>query len=256
MLVLSCDAIDVTDPNFNDQNIGVWEDWTGGNNYTYIEITSSEVSFYYFDGFYRCSDIKRYSIQDIQANGVYTLQPLDQSAGTQSITMGFSRNDRWLHVRDLSLSNSSVGTQEESSEEVNEVETQIFNASDKDLTELEAPCGSYPFMGVWEQKLSDEVTGYLHITEEIIEVIAYLVPQSCFSVITLNIESITEVQQAYELVVKEEGDSTGETQELLEFFVLPDYLLLKRIENGFTITETYTPSNLDVSGGLNACSNP
>jgi hypothetical protein len=100
------------------------------------------------------------------------------------------------------------------------------------------------------------VTGYLHITEEIIEVIAYLVPQSCFSVITLNIESITEVQQAYELVVKEEGDATGETQELLEFFVLPDYLLLKRIENGFTITETYTPSNLDVSGGLNACSNP
>ena len=256
MLVLSCDAIDVTDPNFNDQNIGVWEDWTGGNNYTYIEITSSEVSFYYYDGVYRCSDIKRYSIQDIQANGVYTLQPLDQNSGSESITIGFSRNDRWLHVRDLSLSSSSASTQEENSEEVSEVETQIFNASVKDLTELEAPCGSYPFMGVWEQKLSDEVTGYLHITEEIIEVIAYLVPQSCYSVVTLNIESITEVQQAYELVVQEEGDATGETQEQLEFFVFPDYLLLKRFENGFAITETYTQSNLDVSGDLNACSNP
>ena len=56
MLVLSCDAIDVTDPNFNDQNIGVWEIGRG-NNYTYIEITGSEVSFYYYDGVYRCSDI-------------------------------------------------------------------------------------------------------------------------------------------------------------------------------------------------------
>ena len=65
-VLLSCDAIDVTDPNFNDQNIGVWEDWTGGNNYTYIEITSSEVTFYYYNGVYRCSEIKRYAIQDIQ----------------------------------------------------------------------------------------------------------------------------------------------------------------------------------------------
>ena len=81
-------------------------------------------------------------------------------------------------------------------------------------------------------------------------------PQSCYNVVTLNIESITEVQQAYELVVQEEGDATGETQEQLEFFVLPDYMLLKRFENGFAITETYTPSNLDVSGNLNTCSNP
>ena len=161
MLVLSCDAIDVTDPNFNDQNIGVWEDWTGGNNYTYIEITSSEVSFYYYDGVYRCR-ILSVTYSRYTSQWRYTLQPLDQSAGTQSITMGFSRNDRWLHVRDLSLSNSSVGTQEESSEEVNEVETQIFNASDKDLTELEAPCGSYPFMEYGSK--SYDMTGYLHIT--------------------------------------------------------------------------------------------
>jgi hypothetical protein len=74
-------------------------------------------------------------------------------------------------------------------------------------------------------------------------------------VVRLDIESITEVQQAYELVVKEEGDTTGETIEQLEFFVFPDYLLLKRIENGFAVTETYTPSNLDVSGDLSSCSN-
>ena len=259
VVLLSCDAIDVTDPNFNDQNIGVWEDWTGGNDYTYIEITSSEVTFYFYNGFYRCSEIKRYIIQDIQANGVYTLQPLNESTGNESIMMGFSRNDRWLHVRDLSLSESSTdlegGTsQAGSSEDGNEVETQIFSPSEKKLDELETPCNSYPFMGVWERKLSDEVTGYLHITDEMIEVIAYLVPQSCYSVVTLNIESILEVQQAYELVVQEEGDTTGETIEQLEFFIFPDYLLLKRIENGFAVTETYIPSNLDVSGELSSCS--
>lgn len=254
-VLLSCDAIDVTDPNFNDQNIGVWEDWTGGNDYTYIEITSSEVTFYYYNGVYRCSDIKRYSIQDIQANGVYTLLSVNQNTGNEPITMGFSRNDRWLHVRDLSLSESTVDLEGDSSEVDNEVETQIFNASVKNIDELEAPCGTYPFMGVWEQELSEEVTGYLHITEVMIEVIAYLVPQSCYNVVRLDIESITEVQQAYELVVQEEGDTTGETIEQLEFFVFPDYLLLKRIENGFAVTETYTPSNLDVSGDLSSCSN-
>ncbi len=254
-VLLSCDAIDVTDPNFNDQNIGVWEDWTGGNDYTYIEITSSEVTFYYYNGVYRCSDIKRYSIQDIQANGVYTLLSVNQNTGNEPITMGFSRNDRWLHVRDLSLSESTVDLEGDSSEVDNEVETQIFNASVKNIDELEAPCGTYPFMGVWEQKLSEEVTGYLHITEVMIEVIAYLVPQSCYNVVRLDIESITEVQQAYELVVQEAGDTTGETIEQLEFFVFPDYLLLKRIENGFAVTETYTPSNLDVSGDLSSCSN-
>jgi len=260
VVLLSCDAIDVTDPNFNDQNIGVWEDWTGGNDYTYIEITSSEVTFYFYNRVYRCSEIKRYAIQDIQANGVYTLQPLNESTGNESITMGFSRNDRWLHVRDLSLSELSTdlggGTsQAGNSDDGNEIETQIFNASVKNVDELEDPCGSYPFLGVWEQELSEEVTGYLHITEEMIEVIAYLVPLSCYNVVRLDIESITEVQQAYELVVQEEGDTTGETVEQLEFFVFPDYMLLKRIENGFAITETYIPSNLDVSGELSSCSN-
>ena len=260
VVLLSCDAIDVTDPNFNDQNIGVWEDWTGGNDYTYIEITSSEVTFYFYNRVYRCSEIKRYAIQDIQANGVYTLQPLNESTGNESITMGFSRNDRWLHVRDLSLSELSTdlggGTsQAGNSDDGNEVETQIFNASVKNVDDLEDPCGSYPFLGVWEQELSEEVTGYLHITEEMIEVIAYLVPQSCYNVVRLDIESITEVQQAYELVVQEEGDTTGETLEQLEFFIFPDYMLLKRIENGFAVTETYLPSNLDVSGELSSCSN-
>ena len=33
LLVLStCDAIDVMDPNFNDRNIGIWEKWTDDNN--------------------------------------------------------------------------------------------------------------------------------------------------------------------------------------------------------------------------------
>ena len=258
-MLLSCDAIDVTDPNFNDQNIGIWEYWTGGNDYTYIEITSSEVTFYFYNGFYQCSEIKRYAIQDIQANGVYTLQPLNESTGNESIMMGFSRNDRWLHVRDLSLSESSTdlegGTsQAGSSEDGNEVETQIFSPSEKNLDELEASCSIYPFMGVWERKLSDEVTAYLHITDEMIEVIVYLVPQNCYSLVTLNIKSILEVQQAYELVVQEEGDTTGETNEQVEFFIFPDYLLLKRIENGFAVTETYIPSNLDVSQDLNSCS--
>jgi hypothetical protein len=174
--------------------------------------------------------------------------------------MGFSRNDRWLHVRDLSLSESSIDleggiTQAGSSEDDNEVEVQIFSPSEKKIDELEAPCSIYPFMGVWERKLSDEVTAYLHITDEMIEVIVYLVPQSCYSLVTLNIKSILEVQQAYELVVQEEGDTTGETNEQVEFFIFPDYLLLKRIENGFAVTETYTPSNLDVSQDLNSCSN-
>ena len=46
LLVLStCDAIDVMDPNFNDRNIGIWEKWTDDNNYTYIEISENEVVF-------------------------------------------------------------------------------------------------------------------------------------------------------------------------------------------------------------------
>jgi hypothetical protein len=249
VLGVQCDAVDVTDPNFNDQNIGVWEDWTGGNDYTYLEIGSNQVTFYYYNGLYRCSVVKRYSIANIQANGVYTLSPLDQSTGEENKIMAFSKNDVWLHVRDLSISSA-----QDSSETV-PAETAIFNMSSKNLSDLDNPCGTYPFMGVWERRLSDELTGYLHITEEIIDVIAYVAPQNCYSTATLEIESITETQDSYELMVKEIDDTTAATRETIEFFVFPNYLLLRRVEEGFFVTETYQPSDLDISSELPSCSN-
>ncbi|MEL0010655.1 MAG: hypothetical protein VW868_03745 [Bacteroidota bacterium] len=249
LISVQCDGVDVTDPNFNDQNIGVWEDWTGGNDYTYLEITSNEVTFYFYNGLYRCSEVKTYSIADIQANGIYTLVPTNQGTGEENKIFAFSKNDVWLHVRDLTTSNNADST------ESMETETAIFNMSSKNLSDLDKACGSYPFMGVWERRLSDELTGYLHVTEDVIDVIAYVVPQNCYSTVTLAIESIEEVQDAYELIVQEVNDTTAVTRETISFYVFPNYLLLKRVEEGFAITETYQPSALDVSSNLPSCSN-
>lgn len=239
LLVLStCDAIDVMDPNFNDRNIGIWEKWTDDNNYTYIEISENEVTFYFYNEIYRCSVVERFTILDIQANGVYTLQII----GSDEVNiMGFSRNDRFLHVRDLN-------TDEETKE------TQIFNPSSKNLDDLDKACATYPFLGVWERTLSQELTAYLNITEEFVDVIAYLKSQNCYSIVRLTINSITEVEGSYKLEVQEEADTSGETAEEVEIFIFPDYMLLKRIENGFPITETYQPSDLDINGQFPSCS--
>lgn len=239
LLILStCDAIDVMDPNFNDRNIGMWEKWTEDNNYTYIEISENEVTFYFYNDIYRCSIVERFTILDIQANGVYTLQII----GSDEVNiMGFSRNDRFLHVRDL---NTDIETEE----------TQIFNPSSKNLDDLDKACGTYPFLGVWERDLSQQLTAYLHITEELIDVIAYLKAQNCYSMARLTINSITEVEGSYKMEVQEEADTSGETAEEVEIFIFPDYMLLKRIENGFPITETYQPSDLDITGQFPSCS--
>ena len=239
LLVLStCDAIDVMDPNFNDRNIGIWEKWTDDNNYTYIEISENEVTFYFYNEIYRCSVVERFTILDIQANGVYTLQII----GSDEVNiMGFSRNDRFLHVRDLN-------TDEETKE------TQIFNPSSKNLDDLDKACATYPFLGVWERTLSQELTAYLNITEEFVDVIAYLKSQNCYSIVRLTINSITEVEGSYKLEVQEEADTSGETAEEVEIFIFPDYMLLKRIENGFPITETYQLSDLDINGQFPSCS--
>lgn len=239
LLILStCDAIDVMDPNFNDRNIGVWEKWTEDNNYTYIEISENEVTFYFYNDIYRCSIVERFTILDIQANGVYTLQII----GSDEVNiMGFSRNDRFLHVRDL---NTDIETEE----------TQIFNPSSKNLDDLDKACGTYPFLGVWERDLSQQLTAYLYITEELIDVIAYLKAQNCYSMARLTINSITEVEGSYKMEVQEEADTSGETAEEVEIFIFPDYMLLKRIENGFPITETYQPSDLDITGQFPSCS--
>lgn len=239
LLILStCDAIDVMDPNFNDRNIGMWEKWTEDNNYTYIEISENEVTFYFYNDIYRCSIVERFTILDIQANGVYTLQII----GSDEVNiMGFSRNDRFLHVRDL---NTDIETEE----------TQIFNPSSKSLDDLDKACGTYPFLGVWERDLSQQLTAYLHITEELIDVIAYLKAQNCYSMARLTINSITEVEGSYKMEVQEEADTSGETAEEVEIFIFPDYMLLKRIENGFPITETYQPSDLDITGQFPSCS--
>ena len=155
--------------------------------------------------------------------------------------MGFSRNDRFLHVRDLN-------TDEETKE------TQIFNPSSKNLDDLDKACATYPFLGVWERNLSQELTAYLNITEEFVDVIAYLKAQNCYSMARLTINSITEVEGSYKLEVQEEADTNGETAEEVEIFIFPDYMLLKRIENGFPITETYQPSDLDITEQLSSCS--
>jgi len=239
LFVLStCDAIDVMDPNFNDRNIGIWEKWTDDNNYTYIEISENEVTFYFYNEIYRCSVVERFTILDIQANGVYTLQIIGSD---EDNIMGFSRNDRFLHVRDLN-------TDEETKE------TQIFNPSSKNLDDLDKACATYPFLGVWERTLSQELTAYLNITEEFVDVIAYLKAQNCYSMARLTINSITEVEGSYKLEVQEEADTNGETAEEVEIFIFPDYMLLKRIENGFPITETYQPSDLDITEQLSSCS--
>tara|TARA_B100000989_G_scaffold297683_1_gene284314 strand:- start:3511 stop:4353 length:843 start_codon:yes stop_codon:yes gene_type:complete len=237
-ILSTCDAIDVMDPNFNDRNIGVWEKWTEDNNYTYIEISENEVTFYFYNDIYRCSIVERFTILDIQANGVYTLQII----GSDEVNiMGFSRNDRFLHVRDL---NTDIETEE----------TQIFNPSSKNLDDLDKACGTYPFLGVWERDLSQQLTAYLYITEELIDVIAYLKAQNCYSMARLTINSITEVEGSYKMEVQEEADTSGETAEEVEIFIFPDYMLLKRIENGFPITETYQPSDLDITGQFPSCS--
>ena len=73
--------------------------------------------------------------------------------------------------------------------------------------------------GSRERNLSQELTAYLNITEEFVDVIAYLKAQNCYSMARLTINSITEVEGSYKLEVQEEADTNGETAEEVEIFI-------------------------------------
>ena len=228
-----CEEVD----NFESEEAGnvqgFWElEQTTGSN-TFLKVSETEFTFYYYDAAKPCITIDSFKVVDIEDGGFYVVTK--DLASDERKTFALSKNGERVHVRDI----------EETQKEI-----QRFWSSQVDIENLAPVCYDNGLTGVWELDSEDEIE-YADINEQRIKVATFFEPEGCFDLEDHLIVSVDGSVFTFE----EEGPDGQPEQYTADISRVDSTVTVMLEDDGEEVVRIFKPAKVEL-GGLNPyCSN-
>ncbi len=212
---------------------GFWELRQSVNSITYLQISDTEVIFYFYDAVENCITVDAYQVVRIDGTGFYIL---DQEGLEENRVLAISKNGERIHVRDI----------EETQSELDK-----YSPSEVDINTLAPICvDPTDVFGNWELELEDGDHVYLSIQEDSVKVYDQIQEENCFILSALEVIEING--NVFTLSDNDPASKTG-TQEVTVTRTNQG-LEIERMEDGQVVNELFVQSDADFSAFEPICS--
>lgn len=171
IFVGSCEEADLTGVESGDVQ-GLWQNRTGTGNNTFLLVSDTEFTFYYYNASENCITTEAYTVVDNSDAGIYVLKKNEDDE--ENVVYTLAINGTRLHVRNI----------EDTQDEI-----LYFFASEVDIETLAPTCFNEEVLGIWKLD-STEMDEYMQISTEEVESKTFDETEQCFVTIGYDVVSI------------------------------------------------------------------
>ncbi len=232
LTTLACEEIELDSEEVGEVQ-GFWQLNSGTGDNTFLSISASEVTFYFYDRSENCITVDTYEVVSIDGKGFYLLQ---QEGREENRGITFSRNGEGLHVRDIDKTQS---------------ELDIYQPSEVDINTLAPICvDPTDVFGVWQYiNEMDNDTVYVSIQEDSVRVASRGQDEDCYFTSVMEVFAIDGTK----FTIQDNDPSSETGRQEVTVTRTNDGLRIQRMEDGSLVDELYTQSNFDFSSAEPEC---
>ncbi|MBO6522496.1 MAG: hypothetical protein JJ971_01600 [Balneolaceae bacterium] len=205
---------------------GFWELRQSVNSITYLQISDTEVIFYFYDAVENCIKVDAYQVLRIDGTGFYIL---DQEGLEENRVLAISKNGDRIHVRDIEKTQSELDK---------------YSPSEVDINTLAPICvDPTDVFGNWELELEDGDHIYISVREDSIKIYDQVQQENCFFFSGLE---VIEINGNVFTITDNDPASTTGTQEVT-LTRTNQGLEIERREDEQVVNELFVQSDADFS---------
>lgn len=175
LFVVSCEEADLTGVESGDVQ-GLWQNRTGTGNNTFLLVSDTEFTFYYYNASKNCITTEAYIVVDNSDEGIYVLKKNEDDI--ENVVYTLAINGTTLHLRNIEDTQDNI---------------RYFFASEVNIEALAPSCFNEEVLGIWKLD-SSEVEEYIQVSTEEVESKTFDAIEQCFVTVgydVVNIESQT-----------------------------------------------------------------